>query len=69
MTITDQLLAPAELAFVEDLTATANHAFRVLRETGSISASGTVQVNERVPVKDLEDLTKVYRGILARYFG
>ncbi|WP_439407848.1 succinyl-diaminopimelate desuccinylase [Bradyrhizobium sp. DASA03076] len=27
------------------------------------------QVNERVPVVDLEKLTKVYRGILARYFG
>ncbi|SFI89584.1 succinyl-diaminopimelate desuccinylase [Bradyrhizobium sp. cf659] len=27
------------------------------------------QVNERVPVKDLEQLTKVYRGILTRYFG
>ncbi|MCK1357644.1 succinyl-diaminopimelate desuccinylase [Bradyrhizobium sp. 199] len=27
------------------------------------------QVDERVPVTDLEKLTKVYRGILARYFG
>ncbi|WP_377828835.1 succinyl-diaminopimelate desuccinylase [Bradyrhizobium lupini] len=27
------------------------------------------QVDERVPVRDLERLTKVYRGILARYFG
>jgi succinyl-diaminopimelate desuccinylase len=27
------------------------------------------QVDERVPVQDLERLTKVYRGILARYFG
>jgi succinyl-diaminopimelate desuccinylase len=27
------------------------------------------QVDERVPVGDLEQLTKVYRGILARYFG
>jgi succinyl-diaminopimelate desuccinylase len=27
------------------------------------------QVDERVPVKDLEQLTKVYRGILTRYFG
>jgi succinyl-diaminopimelate desuccinylase len=27
------------------------------------------QVDERVPVKDLEQLTKVYRGILAKYFG
>jgi len=27
------------------------------------------QVNERVPVTDLEKLTQVYRGILARYFG
>lgn len=27
------------------------------------------QVDERVPVADLEKLTKVYRGILARYFG
>jgi succinyl-diaminopimelate desuccinylase len=27
------------------------------------------QVNECVPVKDLEKLTKVYRGILTRYFG
>jgi succinyl-diaminopimelate desuccinylase len=27
------------------------------------------QVNERVPVVDLEKLTQVYRGILARYFG
>lgn len=27
------------------------------------------QVNERVPVKDLERLTQVYRGILTRYFG
>jgi succinyl-diaminopimelate desuccinylase len=27
------------------------------------------QVDERVPVVDLERLTKVYRGILTRYFG
>ncbi|WLA64966.1 succinyl-diaminopimelate desuccinylase [Bradyrhizobium diazoefficiens] len=27
------------------------------------------QVDERVPVGDLEKLTKVYRGILTRYFG
>ncbi|MET4600867.1 succinyl-diaminopimelate desuccinylase [Bradyrhizobium sp. JR4.1] len=27
------------------------------------------QVDERVPVRDLEQLTKVYRGILARYFA
>ncbi|MGL3105210.1 succinyl-diaminopimelate desuccinylase [Bradyrhizobium sp. BR 1432] len=27
------------------------------------------QIDERVPVTDLEKLTKVYRGILARYFG
>jgi succinyl-diaminopimelate desuccinylase len=27
------------------------------------------QVDERVPVTDLEKLTKVYRGILTRYFG
>ncbi|MFL6810545.1 MAG: succinyl-diaminopimelate desuccinylase [Bradyrhizobium canariense] len=27
------------------------------------------QVDERVPVRDLERLTKVYRGILARYFA
>ncbi|AHY55131.1 succinyl-diaminopimelate desuccinylase [Bradyrhizobium japonicum] len=27
------------------------------------------QVDERVPVADLERLTQVYRGILARYFG
>lgn len=27
------------------------------------------QVNERVPVQDLEKLTKVYRGILTRYFA
>ncbi|MBW5436390.1 succinyl-diaminopimelate desuccinylase [Bradyrhizobium canariense] len=27
------------------------------------------QVDERVPVRDLEQLTKVYRGILTRYFG
>jgi len=27
------------------------------------------QVNERVPLGDLEKLTKVYRGILTRYFG
>jgi succinyl-diaminopimelate desuccinylase len=27
------------------------------------------QVNERVPVVDLEKLTQVYRGILTRYFG
>ncbi|TPQ26337.1 succinyl-diaminopimelate desuccinylase [Bradyrhizobium guangdongense] len=27
------------------------------------------QIDERTPVKDLEQLTKVYRGILTRYFG
>ena len=27
------------------------------------------QIDERVPVADLEKLTKVYRGILTRYFG
>ncbi|MBR0966676.1 succinyl-diaminopimelate desuccinylase [Bradyrhizobium diazoefficiens] len=27
------------------------------------------QIDERVPVKDLETLTRVYRGILTRYFG
>jgi len=27
------------------------------------------QIDERTPVSDLEKLTKVYRGILDRYFG
>jgi succinyl-diaminopimelate desuccinylase len=27
------------------------------------------QVDERTPVADLEKLTKIYRGILQRYFG
>jgi succinyl-diaminopimelate desuccinylase len=27
------------------------------------------QIDERVPVQDLEKLTQVYRGILTRYFG
>jgi L-ribulose-5-phosphate 4-epimerase len=52
MTITDNTLTAAESAFVEQVTATAERAFRVLRETGTISASGTVQVNERLPGLD-----------------
>ena len=36
MTITDSTLDAAELAFVEQVTATAERAFRVLRETGTI---------------------------------
>ena len=27
------------------------------------------QIDERTPVADLEQLTKVYRGVLERYFG
>jgi succinyl-diaminopimelate desuccinylase len=27
------------------------------------------QVDERTPVSDLEQLTKIYRGILDRYFA
>jgi len=27
------------------------------------------QIDERASVKDIEQLTKVYRGILDRYFG
>jgi L-ribulose-5-phosphate 4-epimerase len=49
MTITDNTLTAGESAFVEQVTATVERAFRVLRETGTISASGTVQVNERLP--------------------
>jgi succinyl-diaminopimelate desuccinylase len=27
------------------------------------------QIDERTPVSDLEQLTKIYRGVLDRYFG
>jgi succinyl-diaminopimelate desuccinylase len=27
------------------------------------------QIDERTPVSDLEQLTKVYRGVLERYFA
>ena len=27
------------------------------------------QIDERTPVSDLEKLTKIYRGVLDRYFG
>jgi succinyl-diaminopimelate desuccinylase len=27
------------------------------------------QIDERTPVSDLENLTRIYRGILDRYFG
>jgi succinyl-diaminopimelate desuccinylase len=27
------------------------------------------QIDERTPVSDLEKLTRIYRGVLERYFG
>ncbi|MCU1376122.1 MAG: hypothetical protein JWO68_3408 [Actinomycetia bacterium] len=45
-------LSAAELVFVDATTAQAEHAFRVLRATGTISPSATVQVNERIPGED-----------------
>jgi L-ribulose-5-phosphate 4-epimerase len=51
MTITDksQQLDGPVLAFVEQATAQAEQAFRVFRETGTITANGTVGFVERVP--------------------
>lgn len=46
-------LDDATLAFVEEATAHAALAFRVFRETGTISANGTANFVERVPGHDL----------------
>lgn len=52
MTLIDTDLPADVHEFVERTTADAAHAFRVLRETGTISLSATVQINERVPGHD-----------------
>lgn len=49
MTITEPVLSAELRAFVEQATADATKAFRVLRETGTASANGTVNFVERVP--------------------
>jgi len=49
MTITDRELDGAVAAFVEQATRQAERAFRVFRETGTITANGTVGFVERVP--------------------
>jgi L-ribulose-5-phosphate 4-epimerase len=46
-------LDDATLAFVEEATASAALAFRVFRETGTISANGTANFVERVPGHEL----------------
>ena len=45
-------LGPDLREFVDRTSADATHAFGVLRETGTISSSATVQINERVPGRD-----------------
>jgi L-ribulose-5-phosphate 4-epimerase len=52
MTAIDSNLSSDVAAFVEQTVRDADEAFRVLRATGTISASGTVQINERVPGHD-----------------
>lgn len=49
MTITEPTLSEDRRAFVEEATAAAAKAFRVLRETGTTSANGTANFVERVP--------------------
>jgi L-ribulose-5-phosphate 4-epimerase len=53
MTITDAGLGQDVLAFADRAAADAATSFRVFRETGTISANGTVNFVERIPGEDL----------------
>jgi len=54
MTITTEPeLKPHVQAFVEQATRDAQRAFRVFRETGTVSANGTANFVERIPGEDL----------------
>ncbi len=53
MTSTEVRITPAIEAFVDDARRAADTAFRVFRETGTVSANGTVNFVERVPGEEL----------------
>jgi len=53
MTLIDHALSPKIEQFVAQTKADAEHAFRVLRDTGTLAINGTIQAVERVPNEDL----------------
>jgi L-ribulose-5-phosphate 4-epimerase len=53
MTITEPILSEDTRTFVEKATADAEKAFRVLRQTGTTSANGTVNFVERIPGQEI----------------
>ncbi len=53
MTVIDRALSPKIEQFVAQTKADAEHAFRVLRDTGTLAINGTIQAVERVPNEDL----------------
>jgi ribulose-5-phosphate 4-epimerase/fuculose-1-phosphate aldolase len=53
MTVIDSTLSISAAAFVAQATADAEHVFRVLRQTGTLSANGTIVAAERIPGHDL----------------
>ena len=72
-------LAQLESEILSDIAAAGDEAaleavrVAALGKKGSISALlatlGKMSPDERTPVSDLEKLTRIYRGILDRYFG
>jgi L-ribulose-5-phosphate 4-epimerase len=52
MTTFATTLRPEAEAFIIEAVADAEHAFRVLRETGTLSANGTISFAERIPGHD-----------------
>jgi L-ribulose-5-phosphate 4-epimerase len=53
MTLVDTGLNSKTQAFVAQAKADAEHAFRVLRQTGTLAINGTIQAAERIPGEDL----------------
>jgi ribulose-5-phosphate 4-epimerase/fuculose-1-phosphate aldolase len=53
MTLVDTALSPKIQEFVAQAKADAEHAFRVLRQTGTLAINGTIQAAERVPNENL----------------
>lgn len=53
MTLVEHSISPAVQQFVAQTKAEAEHAFRVLRDTGTLAINGTIQAVERVPNENL----------------
>jgi L-ribulose-5-phosphate 4-epimerase len=53
MTLVDNALSPKIQQFVAQAKADAEHAFRVLRQTGTLAINGTIQAAERIPNENL----------------